>query len=233
MQYISPNAVTCQAAIFDLDGTLIDSLEDLADSANAMLAGYGFPSHDVDLYRLMVGNGSRKLIERCLPEESRKDAAFIDEALARYKQEYEVRLTAKTRPYAGILTMLARLRDMQVPMAVCTNKHQSAADAITAALFPAGTFREVIGDTEGMPRKPDPAKVLRLAENMGVKPEKVAYFGDTSVDMDTAKNAGAVALGVTWGFRSREELEQHGARFILDMPAELFTKVAFEKAGKE
>lgn len=233
MQYISPNAVTCQAAIFDLDGTLIDSLEDLADSANAMLAGYGFPQHDVDLYRFMVGNGSRKLMERCLPEDKSTDAAFVDEALARYKQEYEGRLTAKTRPYAGILTMLARLQDMQVPMSVCTNKHQSAADKITAALFPPGTFREVIGDAEGLPRKPDPAKVLKLAENMGVKPEKIAYFGDTSVDMDTAKNAGAVALGVTWGFRSREELEQHGARFILDMPAELFTKVAFEKAGKE
>ena len=227
MQYISPNAVTCQAAIFDLDGTLIDSLEDIADSANAMLAGYGFPSHDVDLYRLMVGNGSRKLIERCLPEDKSTDAALVNEALARYKQEYEVRLTTKTRPYAGILTMLARLRDMQVPMAVCTNKHQSAADAITAALFPAGTFREVIGDAEGLPRKPDPAKVLKLAENMGVKPEKVAYFGDTSVDMDTANNAGMLPIGVTWGFRPQEELVEHGAKILLDTPMELFSKVEF------
>ena len=123
--------------------------------------------------------------------------------------------------------MLRRLKEMGVPMAVCTNKHQSAAEEICRELFAEGTFVEVIGDQPDLPRKPNPLKVLKLAEKMGVKPEEVAYFGDSSVDMETAKNAGAIALGVTWGFRTREELEESGARFILEMPADLFTKVEF------
>ena len=227
MQYFNRAAVTARAAIFDLDGTLIDSLEDLADSVNEVLSAHGYPIFAVDLYRYKVGNGSRKLIERALPEEAAKDGALVDEILAEYKACYEKNLLHKTRPYAGIFNMLKRLQDMGVPLAVCTNKHQSAAEKLCGELFAPGTFLEVIGDQPGLPRKPDPRKVLKLSEKMGAKPEEVAYFGDSSVDMDTAKNAGAIAIGVTWGFRPREELEEHGARFILDMPADLFTKVEF------
>ena len=232
MKYFNRSAETAKAAIFDLDGTLVDSLEDLADSMNETLAGYGFPIHEVDLYRRMVGNGSRKLMERALPEDKAKDEKLVDEGLQKYKACYEKNLLNKTRPYAGILTMLARLKDMGVPMAVCTNKHQSAADMICAKLFPEGTFREVIGDQQGLPRKPDPSKVLKLAENMGVKPEETAYFGDSGVDMETARNAGAIALGVLWGFRDREELTEHGAKYLLEMPADLFTKIAFKPEGQ-
>lgn len=232
MRYVNPNAMSAKACVFDLDGTLIDSLEDLADSVNETLVTYGFPTHDVDLYRFKVGNGSKKLIERSLPKELAADADLVSEVLFKYKACYEKNLLKKTRPYAGILTMLSRLKEMGVPMAICTNKHQSAADALVETLFPAGTFTEVIGDRADLPRKPDPKKVLLLAKNMGVAPADVAYFGDSSVDMDTAKNAGALAIGVTWGFRPREELEEHGARLLLDMPAELFTKVDFQ-GGEE
>ena len=216
-----------KAAIFDLDGTLIDSLADLADSANEMLAGFGFPRHDLDKYRYFVGNGSRKLIERCLPAEKAADSAFVDEALAKYKLCYDRNLTHKTVCYEGIMDMLTALQAKHIPLGICTNKHQSAADIIVDKLFPKDMFVSVIGDCKDMPRKPDPKKVLQIAAKMGVKPAEVAYFGDTSVDMDTANNAGMLPIGVTWGFRPREELVAHGAKIMLDTPMELFSKVEF------
>ena len=216
-----------KAAIFDLDGTLIDSLADLADSANEMLAGFGFPRHDLDKYRYFVGNGSRKLIERCLPAEKAADSAFVDEALAKYKLCYDRNLTHKTVCYEGIMDMLTALQAKHIPLGICTNKHQSAADIIVDKLFPKDMFVSVIGDCKDMPRKPDPKKVLLIAAKMGVKPAEVAYFGDTSVDMDTANNAGMLPIGVTWGFRPQEELMEHGAKILLDTPMELFSKVEF------
>ena len=216
-----------KAAIFDLDGTLIDSLADLADSANEMLAGFGFPRHDLDKYRYFVGNGSRKLIERCLPAEKAADSAFVDEALAKYKLCYDRNLTHKTVCYEGIMDMLTALQAKHIPLGICTNKHQSAADIIVDKLFPKDMFVSVIGDCKDMPRKPDPKKVLLIAAKMGVKPAEVAYFGDTSVDMDTANNAGMLPIGVTWGFRPQEELVEHGAKILLNTPMELFSKVEF------
>lgn len=216
-----------QAAVFDLDGTLVDSLADLADSANSMLASYGFPMHDMDAYRYFVGNGSRKLIGRILPSERSADAAFVNEALARYQACYAERLLDKTKPYDGIPEMLEELRRRNIPLAICTNKHQSAADTIVGKLFPQGLFREVIGDTKGLPRKPDPQKVLYIAARMGVTPVHTAYFGDSAVDMDTAHNAGMLAVGVLWGFRPREELMEHGAQILLSHPGELFQKLIF------
>jgi len=216
-----------KAAIFDLDGTLIDSLADLADSANEMLVGFGFPRHDLDKYRYFVGNGSRKLIERCLPAEKAADSAFVDEALAKYKLCYDKNLTHKTVCYEGIMDMLKALQAKHIPLGICTNKHQSAADTIVDKLFPKDMFVSVIGDCKDMPRKPDPKKVLLIAAQMGVKPAEVAYFGDTSVDMDTANNAGMLPIGVTWGFRPQEELVAHGAKILLDTPMELFSKVEF------
>ena len=217
----------CQAAVFDLDGTLVDSLADLADAANAMLASYGFRTHDVGAYRYFVGDGSRKLIERILPEERSRDAAFVDEAMARYKDCYAERLLHRTQLYDGIPEMLEELRRRNIPMAICTNKHQSAADAIVEALFPKNMFQEVIGDRRGLPRKPDPQKVLHIARRMGVSPASTAYFGDTAVDMDTAHNAGALAVGVLWGFRPPQELTAHGAQILLSHPRELFQKLTF------
>lgn len=217
-----------KAAIFDLDGTLINSLEDLADSANEMLSSYGFPTHEIAPYRYFVGNGSKKLIERCLPKDKGSNQEFVAEALAKYKACYEKNLLNKTKPYDGIMEMLLKLQSLKIPMGICTNKHQSAADAIVAKLFPKDLFLENIGDRDGLPRKPNPQKVLLIAKNMGVKPSEVAYFGDTSVDMDTAKNAGFLAVGVTWGFRPREELIEHGAKILLDSPRELFNKIKFE-----
>jgi len=216
-----------EAAIFDLDGTLVNSLNDLADSANAVLRSHGFPAHDVEAYRYFVGNGSRKLIERILPADRAADATFVRDFMAEYKARYAAHLLDKTKPYDGIMEMLAELRRRSIPMAVCTNKHQSAAEAIMEALFPHDMFCEIIGDQDGLPRKPNPSKVLHIMKNMGVTGDKTLYFGDTSVDMDTARNAGAFAVGVLWGFRPAEELTEHGADILLKHPMELFEKVTF------
>ena len=216
-----------EAAIFDLDGTLVNSLDDLADSAHATLRAHSFPVHEVEAYRYFVGDGTRKLMERILPQENAADTIFVEQFMSEYKDRYAQNLLQKTKPYDGIMEMLAELRRRGIPMAVCTNKHQSAAETIVGALFPHDTFWEIIGDQEGLPRKPDPQKVLRIMKNFGVTGEQTAYFGDTSVDMDTARNAGAFAVGVLWGFRSREELVAHGADILLTHPMELFEKVTF------
>lgn len=218
-----------KAAIFDLDGTLIDSLADLADSANAMLASYGFATHNVDAYRYFVGDGSRKLMERCLPAEKAADSDFVDEALARYTAIYAEHTQDKTCLYDGIAEMLAKLKKLNIPMGICTNKHQSAADEIVKAMFPDDYFKTVMGDKTGLPRKPDPKKVLMMAKDYGVVQQEVAYFGDTSVDMETAVNAGFLPIGVLWGFRPKEELLATGAKVLLAHPQELFEKVEFIK----
>ena len=216
-----------QAAIFDMDGTLIDSLEDLADSVNETMNHYNFPSHTLNEYRYFVGNGARKLIERSIPNDKASDSDFVSEVLEYYDGCYKRRLTNKTRPYNGILEMLQKLQDKGIPLGICTNKQQFAADEIISKIFPANMFNAVIGDQKGMPRKPDPAKVLKIAAQFNVKPECVAYFGDTSVDMETAHNAGFLSVGVTWGFRPESELIESGAEVIINHPSELWQHVDF------
>ncbi len=216
-----------KAVIFDLDGTLINSLQDLADSVNLMLAGYGYPQHTIEEYRYFVGNGSRKLIERSLPAEKAVSAEFVAEALRKYKKIYEGRILEKTRSYKGIIETLDQLHEMGIPMGICTNKHMEAANMIVKILFKPGIFQEVIGDREGYPRKPDPTTVLEIAQKLGAKPEETAYLGDSSVDMQTAVRAGFLPVGVLWGFRDRAELEENGAQVLLEKPADLLEKVSF------
>ena len=216
-----------KAVIFDLDGTLIDSLEDLADSVNLMLESYGFPTHEVEKYRYFVGNGSKKLMERTLPRDKAASAEFVEEALAKYKAIYKERLLEKTRPYNGVRELLAELKSRGIPLAVCTNKHNDAALTIVKILFAPGTFEEVLGDRPGFPKKPNPATPLEIASHLGVKPDEVAYLGDTSVDMETAVHAGFLPVGVLWGFRPEEELVKSGAKVLLKAPLELLEKVEF------
>ena len=215
-----------RAAVFDLDGTLLNTLADWADSGNELLASYGMAPHPEPAFRYFVGNGSRKLMERILPGKSPEQ---IDEALARYKAIYEKHLTAKTTPYAGIAETLSALKVRGVRMAVCTNKHISAAEALIRKYFPADTFDTFEGDRPGVPRKPDPAHVRIVLEKMGIRPEETVYLGDSGVDMQTAVNAGALPVGVLWGFREKDELMENGAQILLSKPSELLEKVDFVK----
>ena len=216
-----------KAVIFDLDGTLVDSLADLSDSVNLMLKSYGFPTHEMEKYRYFVGNGSKKLMERTLPRDKAASAEFVEEALVKYKAIYKERLLEKTRPYNGVRELLAELKSRGIPLAVCTNKHNDAALTIVKILFVPGTFEEVLGDRPGFPKKPNPATPLEIASHLGVKPDEVAYLGDTSVDMETAVHAGFLPVGVLWGFRPEEELVKSGAKVLLKAPLELLEKVEF------
>ena len=216
-----------KAVIFDLDGTLVDSLADLSDSVNLMLESYGFPTHEVEKYRYFVGNGSKKLMERTLPRDKAASAEFVEEALAKYKAIYKEHLLEKTRPYNGVRELLEELKSRGIPLGVCTNKHNDAALTIVKILFAPGTFEEVLGDRPGFPKKPNPATPLEIASHLGVKPDEVAYLGDTSVDMETAVHAGFLPVGVLWGFRPEEELVKSGAKILLKAPLELLEKVEF------
>lgn len=219
-----------KAVIFDLDGTLVDSLADLADSVNEMLARHGYPLHSLEQYRYFVGNGSQKLVERALPP--KQGAATIEAALSEYKEIYSTHYLQKTQPYAGIKELLEKLHSIGVPLAVCTNKHQEAAHNIVEALFGSNVFRYVSGDRPGCKRKPDSTEVLRLAALLGVSPSETAYLGDSRVDMQTAVQAGFLPIGVSWGFRPQAELLDNGAVMVLSEPLELMEKVQFEQQNE-
>jgi phosphoglycolate phosphatase len=206
------------AILFDLDGTLVDSLEDIADAMNHALGELGHPPHALEAYRTLVGDGARELARRALPPEHTRD---IEPVLARYKDRYHRHPITKSRAYPGIYELLTTLRERAIPLAVVTNKPHEAAVAIVDALFPSHTFRVVLGQRDGVPHKPDPAMPRAVLRELDLASSDAWFVGDTSTDMCTARNAGLVAIGVTWGFRARAELEAHGAHAIIDVPAAL------------
>ena len=211
-----------KAAIFDMDGTLVDTLEDLYDSVNEMLAHYNLPLRTLDEVRQFVGNGARQLMIRSLPA----DCDFIDEALNFYNDCYARNCLNKVKPYDGIMDLLTTLEAKGVPLGICTNKQHFAAVAIADKILAPIKFPYVSGDEPGQPRKPNPTRALACAEKFSVMPEDVAYFGDTAVDMQTALNAGFLAVGVTWGFRPRSELVDSGAQIIIDNPHEILERIS-------
>mgnify|MGYP002868925895 CR=1 FL=1 len=218
---------TYKAAIFDMDGTLADTLADLHDSVNEMLAHYNFPPRTIDEVRQFVGNGARKLMIRSLPADKAADEKFVDEALAYYDGCYARHCLNKVKPYDGIPEFLAALEAKKIPLGICTNKQHFAAIDITEKILAPIKFSYVSGDKPGQPRKPNPARALAGAELFGVAAEDVAYFGDTAVDIQTALNAGFLAVGVTWGFRPRSELVESGAQIIVDSPQEILDLINF------
>ncbi len=219
-----------RAVIFDLDGTLINSLADLANSANAALRALKLPQHDHESYKYRVGNGIRKLMERALPPE-RQD--LLDTALALFKADYAEHSLDYTRPYAGIAELLRALQQRGVKLGICTNKHDEAARHIAAELFPNVAFDAIIGDKPGLPRKPDPGKVLLMAQQWQLPPAAIAYLGDSGVDMQTACNAGMLPVGVLWGFREQQELLENGAQLLLRQPLELLAHLNFPDIATE
>jgi phosphoglycolate phosphatase len=210
---------TPKAAIFDLDGTLLDTLDDLADSANEALAAAGLPTHPVDAYRIFVGDGIQTLVRRIVPENRAEEK--VTEVLTLYRAAYGRRWKSKTRPYTGIPEMLTALTQRAVRMAVLSNKPQKFTELCMTHHLPGFSFAPVLGQREEVPRKPHPAGALEISEMLGLIPGEIAFVGDTRTDMDTATAAGMVPVGVTWGFREVEELRAHGAQVIVDHPSEL------------
>ena len=206
--------------VFDLDGTLINSLEDLADSANHVLTQHGFPTHPVDAYRYFVGDGVRKLIERILPEEERTDAQ-IEQCKAEFVAYYKIHMEDKTSVYPGITELLKALKERGLKIAVATNKVHVAVAPLMAKYFPGIHFDSLIGQREGIPVKPAPQIMFDILKETGCQPSEALHVGDTATDMQLAHNAGVESVGVLWGYRPLEELQEAGADYIIREPKEL------------
>lgn len=211
--------MTACGIIFDLDGTLLDTLDDIAFSMNAALERFGAPSLAADDYRRHVGQGLDELARRVLPEGVR-DEATVRQCVTAMREVYATRWAHATRPYAGIVAMLETLSARNVPLAVHSNKAHDFTVQTVTHFFGAGTFRAVLGGGK-LPLKPDPAGALYLADALCLQPADLLFVGDSNVDMQTAVNAGMHPVGVTWGFRSRQELLDAGARELADKPADL------------
>lgn len=206
------------AIIFDLDGTLLDTLGDLRDAANDALRRRGLPLRTTEEIRRFVGNGVRNLMRRCLPAGSPDEE--IDAALADFKAYYAAHLYDTTAPYDGIPELLTVLRKRGIKVGVLSNKLDSATQQLIRHYF-YGKVDVAFGEHSGVPRKPDPTSCRMVMEQLGVRPEEVLYVGDSGVDMRTARNAGLTAVGVTWGFRSRSELIDNGADLLADLPVQI------------
>ncbi|MBW2460137.1 MAG: HAD family hydrolase [Deltaproteobacteria bacterium] len=204
--------------LFDLDGTLLDSLADIAREMNAILAEDGLPTHDHAAYRYFIGGGARHLAHQALPENRRDQTeAYLD----RFQRLYRQNLIVETALYPGILELLRALRDRPMPMAVLSNKPHDMTRVLVDHFLDEVPFVAVAGAVDGKPKKPDPVFAAPLLGALGLPPERVLMVGDTKTDMLTARATGMRGVGVSWGFRDRAELEEHGAECVIDSAAAL------------
>ncbi len=210
-----------QAFIFDLDGTLINSLEDIADAMNKTLMAFGFPSHTYADYKYFVGNGLRNMVLRALPDSAKQNKQMVNLCYEAMVSEYRTLLVNKTKLYPGIEEMLDVISATSFQMSVLSNKAENLTLEIADVLLKKWKFSVILGSSEKFPRKPEPDSALYIARKMNVLPERIIYVGDSNVDMKTACAAQMYAVGVTWGFRTRMELEEAGAQFIVESPEEL------------
>lgn len=211
-------------AIFDLDGTLLNTIGDLALGCNHMLQMRGLPEHTYEEYCHFVGNGITRLVERAIPQELRT-AEYVAEARRDFVEYYTEHIDHKTVPYEGVHELLRHLSKERVTLAVASNKFHAGTERLIERFFPDVEFASVHGNRDGFPLKPDAAVLNLIMEECGVEPQQCCMIGDSGVDMQTAHNAGVRSIGVTWGFRSREELAENGAEHIVDSVDELLSAI--------
>ena len=209
-----------QNIIFDLDGTLLDTLEDLAEAANWVCALHGWPAHALEEFKRFVGNGAPKLLERVAPPGTELTDALRRETLREFTERYNAHKEDKTTVYDGMPQALDRLREAGLTLAVLSNKPHEAAFPVVERYYP-GVFTAVQGALPDLPVKPDPTLLHKLMGKLGASPADTLFVGDSNVDIRTAKNGGLTSCGVLWGFRARRELEAEGADHIAETPAEL------------
>ena len=203
-----------KAVIFDLDGTLVNSLEDLAISTNYALNLFGFPTHETDKYKYFIGDGMQKLIERVLPEDNR-DSETKTKVFDAFINYYSKHYLDKTVAYDGIHNVLETLKQNGIKIAVVSNKADKMAKIVVEKIF-GNIFDFVVGKRDGYPTKPDPKLTLEVIDILGVNPQECAFVGDSGMDMAAAKNSGCLAVGVLWGFRESQELQENGADYLLE-----------------
>lgn len=214
-----------KACIFDLDGTLTDTLESLTYSVNATLHELNLPAITSEQCKSFVGSGARFLIERALQASGDQELVHIEEAMKIYERIFKVNCTYHVAPYEGIVDMLKVLKEAGVKLAVLSNKPHLQTVDVVAEFFENGTFAHVQGQQEGVPRKPDPTATFMIAEKLCVDPSECVYIGDSDVDMQTGNAAGMETVGVSWGFRPKEMLIEHGAKHTINHPEELISIV--------
>lgn len=204
--------------IFDLDGTLLNTVTDLGKACNYALEQMGFAPHPIQAYSYMVGNGVRNLMEKAHPD---ADPSTIDQLLAHFKEYYNDHCLDSTKPYPGIPELLSELDSRGIAIAVASNKYQAATDKITRGCFPDMKFVAIEGQREGRKRKPDPSIVFSILEQFPVPKREVIYVGDSAIDIETARRACVESIGVSWGFRPVTELRRANADHIVTRPSEV------------
>lgn len=209
-----------KAILFDLDGTLLDTIDDLSNSMNAVLERKGFPTHGTEAYKYFIGDGIRNLVIRALPEDNRTEA-MVDQCLAGMKEEYGKRWDEKTKPYEGIPELLDALQAKGIRMTILSNKADEFTRLVVDKLLPRWEFDVVFGERPSVPKKPDPAGAIEISRMLRIPAQEFLYLGDTHVDMRTANAAGMYAVGALWGFRKADELVEGGAKVLIPKPETL------------
>lgn len=215
--------MTYKAVIFDLDGTLVNSIKDIADAMNVVLQKRNYPTYDYDTYKTFVGSGVKSLVVKALPR-NKTDETEINTCLSDMMQVYSACCTNKTAPYPGILKLLDTLHAKGLKLAILSNKEDGLTKKVATALLPK-YIQPVLGLKEEALKKPNPKVLLQLCETLNVKPNEAIYVGDTDVDILVAKNANTLAIGVSWGFRDPQELIAKGANYMLQTPEDLLEVV--------
>ncbi len=209
-----------RAILFDLDGTLLDTLVDIAGSMNAALSRFGFPTHPTDSYRYFTGDGMDGLVRRILPED-RRDDETVNKCLAVAKDHYRRHWSDNTSAYPGIPELLSALEGFGLPKAVLSNKPDEFTRIMVEKLLRRWLFQIIRGQKPRVPKKPDPAAALDIADELKIPPDRFIYLGDTNTDMQTANAAGMYAVGVLWGFRDAQELLENGAKALVETPQDI------------
>jgi phosphoglycolate phosphatase len=209
-----------QAVLFDLDGTLLNTLQDLADAVNGGLKAQGLPPHSLDDFRYFVGEGREEMVRKALPE-SKRDPARLKQMLDFVNSYYAEHWCDHTRPYPGIPELLDRLVARGIKLTVFSNKPQEFTSQNVAGLLAGWPFARVLGASASVPKKPDCTAALRIAAELGLKTSDFLYLGDSGIDMQTATRAGMYPVGAQWGFRTKAELLENGARTVIEKPLDL------------
>ena len=209
-----------KAVVFDLDGTLLNTIDDLGNSMNSVLDSMGFPLHTIPEYKYVIGKGLRNLVTNVLPPESR-DEKTIEQCLDKMFQEYGSRWGEKTLPYPGIPELLDKLAEKRIRLAILSNKAHHITMLVFEKYLSRWPFDAVFGERPGIPRKPDPSVAFEIIDILKIPAENIVYLGDSGSDMETAIKAGMYPVGALWGFRNAEELMEYGAKVMIQTPDEL------------